>query len=83
MRKRSSTSQTKRGDWLINNIWKHGPYQYLSYTFQGKSHTEFVRAVDVTKTREAIENYDQLMALVEELVETSIKLARLEKKEKK
>lgn len=66
-----------------NNPEKHGPYHYLSYTFQGRSHTEFVRAADVRKTKDAIKNYSRLMALVEELVETSIKLARLEKKEKK
>lgn len=64
------------------NPEKHGPYHYLSYTFQGKSHTEFVRAADVTRTKEAIENYNRLMELVADLVETNIKLARLEKEKK-
>jgi hypothetical protein len=58
---------------------RHGPYHYLSYTFGGKSHTEFVRADEVAAAREAIGNYNRLMKLVKVLVDCSIKLARLRK----
>lgn len=58
---------------------KHGPYHYLSYTFKGKSYTEFVRAKEVAAVREEIGNYRRLMKLVKLLVDCSIKLARLRK----
>lgn len=58
---------------------QHGPYHYLSYTFGGKSHTEFVRAEEVAAVREAIGSYRRLMKLVKALVDCSIKLAGLRK----
>ena len=60
---------------------KHGPYMYLSYTFEGKSHTEFVRQGHLTRTRQHIRNYDKLMRLVKQLVQCSIQLAQLTKEE--
>ena len=63
------------------NPIKHGPYHYLSYTFEGKSHTEFVRQGQLTRTREQIRNYEKRMRLVKELVQVSIQLARLLKDE--
>ena len=59
-----------------NNPIKHGPYHYLSYTFQGKSHTEFVRKGHLTRARQQIRNYEKLMRLVKELVDCNIQLAR-------
>lgn len=56
---------------------KHGPYHYLSYTFQGRSYTEFVPARQLQQVRKEVSNYNRLMNLVKLLVESSIKLARL------
>ncbi len=58
---------------------KHGPYYYLSYTFKGKSYTEFVPGKKVKVIKEEIQNYKQLVKLVEMLIDCSIKLARLRK----
>ena len=55
---------------------KHGPYHYLSYTFNGKSYTEFVPREQVKAIKEEIHNYNELMRLVKRLIECSIKLAR-------
>jgi len=64
------------------NPVKHGPYHYLSYTFQGKSHTEFVSAKDLAKVEEQIRTYKALRELVERLVECNIALARLRKEQR-
>ena len=59
---------------------KHGPYYYLSYTFKGKSYTEFVPAEQVKNVKKQIRNYDRLMKLVKTLVEFNIRLARLQRR---
>ena len=61
------------------NPVKHGPYHYLSYTFQGKSHTEFVSEEDLPRVREQVTNYRKLREWVQRLVECNIALARLDK----
>lgn len=58
---------------------RHGPYHYLSYTFEAKSYTEFVRAKDLNGVKKQIRNYNRLMKLVNRLVSYSIRLARLKK----
>lgn len=58
---------------------RHGPYYYLSYTFEGKSYTEFVREKDLTGVKKQIRNYNRLMKLVKKLISYSIRLARLKK----
>lgn len=58
---------------------KHGPYHYLSYTFKGRSYTEFVPAARVRAVKKEISNYNKLRRLVKSLVDNSIKLARLRK----
>lgn len=55
---------------------RHGPYHYLSYTFEGKSYTEFVRAKDLRGVKMQIRNYNRLMKLINILVSYSIRLAR-------
>jgi len=57
----------------------HGPYHYLSYTFEGKSHTEFVSQKEVPKVRQEIHNYERLVKLVKQLVKYNLQLAKLEK----
>jgi hypothetical protein len=61
------------------NPVKHGPYHYLSYTFQGKSHTEFVSEKDLPKVQEQVRNYSKLRELLERLVACNIAVARLPK----
>lgn len=61
------------------NPVKHGPYYNLSYTFQGKSHTEFIRHEEVKRIEEEIRNYEKLMKLVKELIDCSIQLSRYRK----
>lgn len=63
------------------NPVRHGPYHYLSYTFQGKSYTEFVSAKDLAKVKEQVRTYKRLRRLVERLVACNIELARLAKEE--
>lgn len=58
---------------------RHGPYHYLSYTFEAKSYTEFLRAEEVPRVKKEVRNYNRLMRLVKMLVSYSIKLARLRK----
>ena len=62
-----------------NNPIKHGPYHYLSYTFKGKSHTEFVAERDLPEVAEAVRAYNEFRRLAERLVECNIALARLRK----
>lgn len=59
----------------------HGPYHYLSYTFKGKSHTEFVSKRDLAEVRQQVCTYKKLRRLLERLVECNIELARLPKEE--
>lgn len=60
---------------------KHGPYHYLSYTFQRKSYTEFVSGKDVRKVRGEVATYERLMGLVKSLVAHHLERARMEKEE--
>lgn len=39
---------------------KHGPYHYLSCTFEGKSYTEFVPAERLQQVRTEVSNYNRL-----------------------
>jgi len=58
---------------------KHGPYYYLSYTFKGKSYTEFVSGKKVKAIKKEIQNYKQLVKLIKMLIDCSIRLAKLRK----
>lgn len=58
---------------------KHGPYHYLSYTFEGKSYTEFVTAEQLQEVRKEVSNYNKLVKLVRQLVANSLKLAKGQK----
>lgn len=59
------------------NPVRHGPYSYLSYTLGGKSHTEFVRDDEVSRTAKEVGRYERLMELVRQLVKSNIELCRL------
>lgn len=56
---------------------KHGPYYQLSYTFRGKSHSDFVRRDVLAQVRAQMRNYQTLRALVDEWIALSLELARL------
>lgn len=61
---------------------KHGPYHYVSYTYKGKSHTEFVRQGQVGEVKVQIANYERFMGLVRELVELNLQLCRAGKEKR-
>ena len=51
----------------------------MSYTFKGRSYTEFVSAKRQQVVKKEVSNYNMLMKLIKSLVDSSIKLARLQK----
>jgi len=58
---------------------KHGPYYQLSYTWRGRSRTEFVRRDDLAAVKEQLRNYERLRSLVEEWIDAGIELSDLER----
>ena len=56
---------------------KHGPYYQVSFTWQGRSHTQFVRQENVATTRQQLRNYEKLRALVEAWIAAGLELAAL------
>ena len=57
---------------------RHGPYYQLSFTRQGKSRTQFVKAADLRLVRRQVRNYQRLRTLVDRWINWGMKLARLE-----
>ena len=51
---------------------RHGPYYQLSFAWQGKSTSRFVRPERVTEIRHKVENYKRFRALVNEWVDLSV-----------
>ena len=64
------------------NPEKHGPYSYLSYTRDGKSHTEFVSREQVPEVRSQVAEYERLMELVKELVDCNLELCQVGKEQR-
>jgi hypothetical protein len=58
---------------------RHGPYHQLSYTWNGKSSSEFVREQEIARVEEQLRNYARLRSLVNHWVDAAIELARLER----
>jgi hypothetical protein len=56
---------------------KHGPYYQLSYTWQRRSHSEFVRLENLAAVRQQLTNYERLRALVDEWIALGLKTAQL------
>lgn len=56
---------------------KHGPYPQVSFTWHGKSTTQFVRDEDVEEVRQQLANYHRLRDLVDEWIGLALKLSRL------
>jgi len=62
---------------------KHGPYYQISFTWKGRSTTQFVRDQDVEEARHQLENYRQLRDLLDEWVTLSLELSRLRTRERR
>lgn len=56
---------------------KHGPYYQVSFTWQGRSHTQFVRRENVAATRQQLRTYARLRALVDAWVAAGLELTAL------
>jgi hypothetical protein len=56
---------------------KHGPYYQVSFTWQGKSQTQFVRREEVPAVRRQIRNYQRLRTLVDTWISTGLELSRV------
>ena len=56
---------------------KHGPYYQVSFTWQGRSHTQFVRQENVATTRQQLRTYERLRTLVEAWIAAGLELAAL------
>jgi hypothetical protein len=60
---------------------RHGPYHQLSYTWHGRSRSEFVREPELARVQEQLRNYARLRSLVDQWVDAAIELARLERQQ--
>jgi len=56
---------------------KHGPYYQVSFTWQGRSKSQFVRREHVATVRQHLRNYQRLRALVEQWIAAGLELSRL------
>lgn len=61
---------------------KHGPYPQISFTWHGRSTTQFVREDDVAEVRQQLENYRRLRDLVDEWIGLALELSRLRFRER-
>lgn len=56
---------------------KHGPYYQVSFTWQGRSRTQFVRRENVARVRQQLRNYERLRELVEAWVAAGLEISPL------
>ena len=56
---------------------KHGPYNQLSWTHQGKSRSQFVREEDLPIVRQQVKTYARQRALLERWTTSAVDLCRL------
>ena len=56
---------------------KHGPYYQISFTWKGKSRSQFVRDDDAEEASRHLENYRLLRELVDEWVTLAVELSQL------
>ena len=61
------------------NPKKHGPYYQISYTYKGRSKSEFVKMEDLEAVKQQLKNYQQFKKLTAEWIDLSLELARLRK----
>ena len=56
---------------------KHGPYYQVSFTWQGRSRTHFVRGEQLKTVRQQLRTYARLRALVEAWIAAGLELSVL------
>ena len=56
---------------------KHGPYFQLSYTWEGKSTSQFVPRDSVPEVKQQLQNYRRLRELIDEWINLAMELSRL------
>ena len=56
---------------------KHGPYYQISFTWHGRSRTQFVRKEDLPEVRKQLRNYKRLRELVDTWIGLGMELSRL------
>ncbi len=56
---------------------KHGPFYQVSFTWQGRSRTQFVRRENVATVRQQVRNYERLRELVEAWIAAGLELSPL------
>ena len=56
---------------------KHGPYYQVSFTWQGRSKSQFVRREHVATVRQHLRTYQRLRTLVEQWIAAGLELSRL------
>ncbi len=57
-------------------------YTQLSYTFQKRSHTDYVQPDDIERIKSEIENYNKFKELCERIVALSIEKSKLKTKKR-
>ncbi len=62
------------------NPKKHGPYYYISYTFQKKSFNEFISKNQIVTVKQQIKNYKKFKMLEEKLIALNIQASKIEVK---
>jgi len=62
---------------------RHGPYYQLSYTCQGRHSTRFVRAEQLARLRQKLENYRRLRQLLAEWISLAVQEEQLERQRAK
>ena len=58
---------------------RHGPYHQLSYTWHGRSRSEFVRESELVRVQAQLRAYARLRELLDQWIDAAIELARLER----
>ena len=61
------------------NPKKHGPYNKLSYTWKGKSKTEFVKTEDLESVNDQLEKYKLFRRLTDEWVDLCLEISTIHK----
>ena len=62
------------------NPIKHGPYYNLSFTFEGKSHTKFIRKELIPSFKRYTANYKKLREYIDKLIALNIELVEIRSK---
>ena len=60
---------------------KHGPYYVLSFRHRGKNRTEFIRKQFIGNVKGWTGDYKKLLKLIDQWIDLSIELSKLEMKE--